>query len=229
MFDLPLQLTLLPPEAKSQIGMDYSRLLDLLINQQWEEADVETKEIMLKISGREEQGFLDRQSAQQIPNEELYSIDQLWAINSGNRFGFSVQNRILQSFFQRETSQSSQVNKSINISINPLSNSGNLDGLHLRDRFASSVGWRVGGKWLRSDELIFDLSAPVGHLPSPRIAAPSNLRRGGEQACQETVGRWCGACCFGSVWCGVLFPGWWYIVERFKINENEIEGLSPIV
>lgn len=217
----PLRLALLPLEAESQMRVDYSRLRDLLISQQWEEADVETKEIMLKIAARDEQGFLDRQSAQQIPDEELYNIDRLWAINSGNRFGFSVQKRILQSLFQRETSQSSAVNKPINISINPLSNSGNLDGFHLRDRFASSVGWRVDGKWLRSDELIFDLLAPEGHLPSPRIAAPSNLRRGGEQACQETVGRWCSACCFGSVWCGVLFPGWWCIVERFKINELE--------
>ncbi len=217
----PLRLALLPTKGLSQMRVDYSRLQDLLITQEWEEADVETKDIMLKIACREEQGFLDRKSSQQIPNEDLYTIDRLWAINSGNRFGFSIQNRILKSLFQRETSQASEVDKSINISINPLSNVGNLDGLHLRDRFASSVGWRVGGKWLHSDQLIFDLSAPVGHLPSPRIATPSNLKRGGEEACQETVGRWCSACCFGSVWCGVLFPGWWYIVERFKLNEIE--------
>lgn len=225
MIHVQLQLDFLPPKGLSQMRVDYSRLRDLLISQQWEEADVETKEILLKIACREEQGFLDRQSSQQIPDKDLYTIDRLWAINSGNRFGFSVQKRILKSLLQRETSQSSEVDKSINISINPLSNSGNLDGLHLRDRFASSVGWRVGENWLRSHELIFDLSAPEGHLPSPRMATPSNLRKGGEEACQETLGRWCSACCFGSVWCGVLFPGWWYIVERFKIDEIEGENV----
>ena len=218
---LPLRLALLPPEGMSQMRVDYSMLRDLLITQQWEEADVETKEIMLKIAGREELGFLDRQSGEQFPYKDLYSIDRLWRINSGNRFGFSVQKRILQSLFQREISPSSELDKPINMSVNPLSNSGNLAGFKLRDQFASSVGWRVGGKWLHSHELIFDLSAPEGHLPSPRMATPSNLREGGEQACQETAGRWCSACCFGSVWCGVLFPGWWCIVERFKINELE--------
>lgn len=218
---LPLRLSLLPSEERSNIRVDYSRLRALLLTRQWEEADVETKEIMLKIAGKEQLGFLDRQSGEQFPYQDLYIIDRLWANSSGNRFGFSVQKRILESLVQIKTFQSYQLDRQINISINPLSNSDNVEELHLRDRLASSLGWRRRGKWLRSHELIFDLSAPVGHLPSPRIATPSNLKAGGEQACQETAGRWCSACCFGSVWCGVLFPGWWSIIEHFKVNEFE--------
>ncbi|KYC42116.1 hypothetical protein WA1_19150 [Scytonema hofmannii PCC 7110] len=32
--------------------------------------------------------------------------------------------------------------------------------------FGDKVGWRVQKKWLQVNELTFDLSSPVGHLPS---------------------------------------------------------------
>jgi hypothetical protein len=212
---LPLQLDFLLSEWKGQMKVDYSRLQDLLLTQEWEEADIETKEIMIEIAGRKSQGFLDRQSSEKFPYQELYTIDRLWVIHSKGHFGFSIQKHILQSIchsphFDREISKSGELHLPINMT--------NLDSFHCRDQFASSVGWRIEGKWLHSHELIFDLSAPQGHLPSPRIAAPSNLREGGDKACQETVGRWCGPCCFGSVWCGLLFFGWWSILDRIKIN-----------
>ncbi|HBL09870.1 MAG TPA: hypothetical protein DD379_00185 [Cyanobacteria bacterium UBA11162] len=212
---------------RSKLGVDYTLLRNLLARGQWEEADAETKELMLKVAGREKEGLLDRKSSQQFPCEDLCIIDHLWVKYSGGRFGFSVQKCILENLLEnqngsRETSGNEQFKGAIKGSVNPFSDSISFGGFRVRDSFATRVGWRVNGEWLRSSELTFNLSAPEGHLPSPRIATPSDLKGGGEEACQETIGRWCGACCFGSVWCGVLFFGWWSILDRIQVCPCQI-------
>ena len=206
---------------RSQAGVDYTKLRHLLATEQWEEADAETKELMLTVAGREKEGLLDRKSGETFPCADLCTIDQLWVKYSRGRFGFSVQKRILESLDKNQkvntkTSGSHQLDSSVKDSLNQVSDSLAYGEPHLRDIFASRVGWQVDGKWLYSHELIFNLSAPQGHLPSPRIATPSDLRGGGEQACREILGRWCRACCFGSVRCGVLFFGWWSILDRLN-------------
>jgi hypothetical protein len=81
----------------SAVGMDYINLRNLLAAKKWKEADEETARVMLKVAGREEEGWLDTESIEKFPCEDLRTIDQLWVKYSNGRFGFSVQKRIYQS------------------------------------------------------------------------------------------------------------------------------------
>ena len=72
----------------------YSRLRDLLKNQRWKDADQVTLKIMLNISNRRLQGWLDADSLSDFPSRDLEVIDRLWVTASAGRFGFSVQKRI---------------------------------------------------------------------------------------------------------------------------------------
>ncbi len=58
----------------SEVGIDYTRLRDLLIAEKWEEADGETKRVMLKASGREKEGMLDRFSIEKFPSQDLLTL-----------------------------------------------------------------------------------------------------------------------------------------------------------
>ena len=120
-----------------------SALRVLLVSGRWEEADRETLRIMLKIAVREQQGWLDVASIQNFPLEELYAIDRLWVESSNGCFGFSVQQQIWENV------------------------GGNLKANDkIYEAFGDIVGWRVDKKWSQVDELTFDLSSPVGHLPA---------------------------------------------------------------
>jgi hypothetical protein len=72
----------------------YGSLEELLRTSQWEEADRETLNVMLKIANREEEGWLDSESLQNFPCDALGKIDQLWVEASDGKFGFSVQEKI---------------------------------------------------------------------------------------------------------------------------------------
>ncbi|BAZ29837.1 serine/threonine kinase [Cylindrospermum sp. NIES-4074] len=127
---------------KSAVGMDYSRLRDLLAAEKWKDADKETGRVMLAVAKREKEGWLDVESIDNFPCEDLRSIDQLWVKYSNGRFGFSVQKRIYQS----------------------------LGGTREYDReiweaFGDAVGWRKGGNWLYYEDITFDIKAPPAHLP----------------------------------------------------------------
>lgn len=114
-----------------------SQLESLLAAKNWQEADVETRRIMLAIVGADKRDdlLLTQKDIQLFPCDDLINIDRLWREYSQGRFGLSVINRIYQEC-QRNYSQ-----------------------------LAAQVGWRSGDKWLNYEELIFDITAPVGHLP----------------------------------------------------------------
>ena len=84
-------------QLSSEKGVDYTRLRDLLKTGKWKEADKETMTVMLKAAGREEEGWLNRDSIEKFPCTDLRTIDQLWVKYSNGRFGFSVQKRIWES------------------------------------------------------------------------------------------------------------------------------------
>ena len=112
-------------DLKSAVGMNYTHLRDLLAAGKWKEADEETTRVMLTVAKRENQGWLDFNSIDNFPCEDLATIDQLWVNYSNGRFGFSVQKRIYQ----------------------------NLGGTRqyddkIWDVFGETVGWRKGGYWL---------------------------------------------------------------------------------
>lgn len=128
---------------ESAVGMDYRELRDLLAAEKWEEADEETLRVMLAVAKREDEGWLDVESIDNFPCEDLRTIDQLWVKSSNGRFGLSIQKRIYQSL-----GGTSKYN------------------WEMWEAFGDAVGWRKGGDWLSYKETSFDSKAAVvGHLP----------------------------------------------------------------
>ena len=122
---------------------DYTQLNNLLAAQRWKEADDETAKILLRIANREEEGWLDSQSIAMFPCAELQRIDQLWMEYSQGRFGFTVQKNIW------------------------IECGGRID-YETECLLGEQVGWYADGSgWLLVSEenLIYNLTAPPGHLP----------------------------------------------------------------
>ncbi|PSB23034.1 serine/threonine protein kinase [filamentous cyanobacterium Phorm 46] len=127
-------------QLKSAMGVDYTRLRNLLAAGKWKEADGETLKVMLKAARREKEGYLDRESIENFPCDDLRTIDQLWVKYSQGRFGFSVQKKIW------------------------LEVGGKVD-YDTECKLGDRCGWRKGGEWLNYSNLTFNKQAPVGHLP----------------------------------------------------------------
>lgn len=133
--------TATPPNSSTQrwrsaVGLDYSLLRDLLAQGQWQAADQETANLMLKVQDRQQEGRLVEEDLQKFPCRDLRIIDQLWQEQSNGHFGFSIQNQIWR-----------KVDKDY-------------------EKFGNLVGWCIGSSWLPYSKLNFALTAPQGHLPS---------------------------------------------------------------
>jgi hypothetical protein len=102
---------------------------------------------MLKVAAREKEGWLDLESIEQFPSNDLRTIDQLWVESSRGRFGFSVQKHIW-AIHGGETEADYEI----------------------YERFSEHVGWykRSGWdkEWRKWAELSFSINAPSGHLPA---------------------------------------------------------------
>ena len=135
-----------PTEAdvplKSERGVDYTKLRDLLATEKWQQADKETANKMLEVAGRTEEGWLRVKDIDRFPCEDLRTIDQLWVKYSNGRFGFSVQKRIFENVGRARE-----------------------DDEKIWEAFGDRVGWRANGKWLYYKDVKFNKSAPSGHLP----------------------------------------------------------------
>lgn len=129
---------------------DYTQLEELLRDGQWQEADQETENLMLKVADREDEGWLDSDSINAFPCEVLREIDRLWVEYSDGKFGFSVQSQI---YFN--------------------DCNGDPSGAYDEEAwlcFAERVGWRVNGAWISYLSVTFSTEAPLAHLPaSPRL------------------------------------------------------------
>jgi uncharacterized caspase-like protein len=142
---LVTNITPIEPDVplKSERGVDYTKLRDLLANGKWKEADEETRNKMMEAAGRTEHGWLRTQDIYRFPCEDLRTIDQLWVKYSNGRFGFSVQKRIYESL-------------------------GGIIGYYdqkIWEAFGDRVGWRVNNTWLYYQHLEFPTLAPEGYLP----------------------------------------------------------------
>lgn len=129
----------------SSLVVDYSKLEEFLKAGQWEKADQETADLMLKIANQEQEGKLNAKNIENFPCDVLGKIDQLWVDNSQKKFGFSIQKKI----YMEDCG-------------------GNPDGQHAEETwqcFANTVGWRASGLWVPYTELTFDISAKQGHFP----------------------------------------------------------------
>jgi serine protease Do len=122
----------------------FQKLEALLKAGKWRDADVETSNLMLKLTKREQEGWLRVEDVKNFPRQELRKMDQLWIKYSNGKFGFSVQKQIW------------------------LNSGGKLDGEYDRDTFGklgSRVGWRKNNEWLSYDSYTFSTNALPGHLP----------------------------------------------------------------
>ncbi len=127
-------------QLKSAMGVDYTRLRNLLAAGKWKEADEETLKVMLKAARQEKEGWFTKESIENFPCDDLRTIDQLWVKYSQGRFGFSVQKKIW------------------------LEVGGKVD-YDTECKLGDRVGWRKGGQWLDYSNLTFKIAAQAGHLP----------------------------------------------------------------
>jgi len=131
-----------PDNLSSVKGIDYTKLRDLLAAGKWQDADRETKAVMLKVSSREKKGYLELKHIENFPAQEIITIDQLWVNYSDGHFGWSVQKLIW------------------------LDVGGKLGADYKTYcRFGERVGWRVNGYWLNYSDITCTLKALQGHLP----------------------------------------------------------------
>ncbi|MBD2775452.1 GUN4 domain-containing protein [Iningainema sp. BLCCT55] len=132
------------PKQQSEKGIDYTKLENLLKAGQWFEADYETYLVILQAVGRSTGDWIRVEELLNFPCTDLRTIDSLWVRYSNGRFGFSVQKRIY------------------------LEVGGMADGKFYEEawkKFGDRVGWREKGQWIGSSNVVFNTSAPQGHLP----------------------------------------------------------------
>ncbi|MCT7968242.1 GUN4 domain-containing protein [Laspinema sp. D1] len=131
-------------QLTSTANINYKPLQALLRNQEWKSADRETFQILLKISKREQEGWLSQADVEQLDCEDLHSLAKLWNYYSDHRFGFIRQQQIWESV-------------------------GGVVGNYtpeIAEKFGDRVGWRRQGQWRTYEKLNFSKSAPEGHLPA---------------------------------------------------------------
>jgi serine/threonine protein kinase len=137
------QPTLKPDERlRSSVGIDYTKLKNLLAAGNWKEADEETQRVILAVAKREKEGWLNLESIDKFPCKELRTIDQFWLEYSNGHFGFSVQKQIYQNLGGRKEYSR-----------------------EIWEAFGDRIGWRKQGVWLYYEDITFDITALKGHLP----------------------------------------------------------------
>ncbi|WP_435184388.1 GUN4 domain-containing protein [Cylindrospermopsis raciborskii G7] len=129
----------------------YTNLETLLKAENFKLADQETSSVMLALAKRQKEGYLRVEDAENFPYEELRTIDNLWLKYSQGKFGISVQQEIY-----KNLGGTKQFN------------------LNVWRSFGDRVGWRKQGSWLNYSDLNFSTLAPVGHLPTVRLAPGSS-------------------------------------------------------
>ncbi|MBD1873763.1 GUN4 N-terminal ARM-like repeat domain-containing protein [Nodosilinea sp. FACHB-131] len=125
-------------ETPTEQGVDYGSLQELLVQQDFEEADRLTLAKLCELAGPTavKRKWVYFTEVEQFPVMDLRTIDQLWLIYSEGKFGFSVQRRLWLSLGQNW------------------------------DKFWPRIAWKDDNIWTRyPGGFVWDLSAPDGHLP----------------------------------------------------------------
>ncbi len=123
---------------KSEQGIDYLPLQQLLAKQEFEAADALTLNKLCELSGPAavKRKWIYFTEIEQYPIADLQTINQLWLAHSEGKFGYSIQRQVW------------------------LSVGKNWDALWPK------INWRSGRDWTRyPGGFTWDLSAPKGHLP----------------------------------------------------------------
>jgi hypothetical protein len=123
---------------RSEKGIDYTLLQQLLADQKFEAADRLTIQNLCELAGESATArkWLYFTEVESFPSTDLHTIDALWMAHSDGLFGFSVQRDIW------------------------LSVGKNWEKLW------SKIGWKAGNNWTRyPGAFTWTLEAPKGHLP----------------------------------------------------------------
>lgn len=127
------------PDLKSELGLDYSTLRDLLKVLDFKQADAETRRLLIQMAGEAavKRGWIYFAEVRRIPETDMTTVNDLWGHYSQGKFGFVPQRKIWR-----------RVREDF-------------------DQFAEAVDWFTS-RWKNRnwpDEFIYTLEAPVGHLP----------------------------------------------------------------
>ena len=146
-----------------------SRLRHLLKVQNFKEADIETRRILLHISNRESAGYLRDEDILNLSCQNLREIDQLWSQYSNGKFGYSAQKKIWKRVGVDRTEKYNLLPE----------NDPDFGGYWTNQGFPSEVDWitsetyyAASGRGLamptaRSfSSLTFKINAPTGHFPT---------------------------------------------------------------
>lgn len=123
---------------KSERGIDYAQLQQLLAAQDFQAADRITLQKLCELAGPEavQRKWLYFTDVENFTITDLQTINTLWLIHSEGKFGFSIQREIWLS-----------LGKSW-------------------EKFWPKIGWKNGNNWTRyPDGFTWNLTAPKGHLP----------------------------------------------------------------
>ncbi|PSB03963.1 hypothetical protein C7B76_32300, partial [filamentous cyanobacterium CCP2] len=140
------------PEELESLPSEYRELEAALKTKNWQEADRATLALMLKLSDRETEGWLDLAAIESFPCKELNRIDRLWNDASQGKFSFS---------------------KQLQIYSNPTPPKPRFLRLYGDDYeralvFSEEVGWwRSGAEFYKYyNQLAFEAEAQPGHFPA---------------------------------------------------------------
>ncbi|MBM5800681.1 MAG: GUN4 domain-containing protein [Cyanobacteria bacterium K_DeepCast_35m_m2_023] len=125
-------------QTDSAAGLSFAPLQWALVEQQFEQADRVTSELLRQLAGEGavKRGYVYYSEVPPMPVVDLQAIDRLWVCFSQGRFGFSVQARLLRGCNQRW------------------------------DQLWPRLGWKQAGLWTRyPGSFTWSLEAPEGHMP----------------------------------------------------------------
>jgi hypothetical protein len=121
---------------RSDKGIDYAPLQQLLAQQDFEAADRLTLEKLCELAGAKSQKWFYFTAVQHFPVTDLQTINTLWLVASEGKFGYSVQRDLWLS-----------VGKDW-------------------EKLWTQLDWKNGNNWTRYPQgFTWDLTAPRGHLP----------------------------------------------------------------
>ncbi len=91
------QSSLSSSSNSQQTPEKYAVLETFLAAKRFRDADEETRKIMLELTNRENESWIDKSSIEKVSCQEIRTLDQLWKRYSHEQFGFTVQKAIFQS------------------------------------------------------------------------------------------------------------------------------------
>lgn len=150
----------------NDVDSELEKLENLLVNQQWKEANKKTRDIILSTNKGKE---LKTENIKNISIDLLSKIDRLWIQNSNGRFGLKIQKELW-----NESRQSARK------SWNPWAKPEVLGEAESWKKFSYMIGWRDSRDatgFIKEEDINYSPEAAKGCLPITK-----NWLHGGQRA-----------------------------------------------